>query len=135
MAVTAADFIQPTGRVYESWFPGEDLPANLTLWLEQAAALTPDGATEAQGDAIALPYGYYRAFDAKFWALAGSPDTANLEGVGGRSIKDQRGWFSKEAAKYRAEFEVALGNAGVVETVSASGSFMPSESVPVTVVF
>lgn len=135
MAVSASDFIQPVGRVYASWFPDEDLTANIVLWLSQASAITPGGASEAESDAVAVPYVYWRAFDAKFWALAGSPDSATLEGVGARTITAQRVWFSTQSKLFGAQYAEAIAAIGAVEVLENSGDFRPSVSTPVTVVF
>jgi hypothetical protein len=137
VSVSAADLLYSVGLIREDWFPGEDVPGNLTLWLAQAAdAETPAGATPEQADAIAKAYAYWRAFDAKLDLLAASPDTANLEGVGGRSINDQRKWFNTKAERWRLAFLAAVTKALAAEEIPGTGdegASRPSQSVAFTV--
>lgn len=121
MAVVAADLIYPVGVVQTGWFAGEDLPANLTLWIAEGAATAPDGATEAQVDAVSFPYANYRAFQAKADKIAATPSNVGIAGgtVAVGQGKDRHEYFSTRAASWLAEYEAALAAATPAEPAPA----------------
>jgi hypothetical protein len=112
MAVVAADLIYPVGVVQAAWFAGEDVAANLTLWIADGVATAPVGATEPQTDAIAAAWAYYRAFQSKADQIAAKPSNVQITGALGVAQGDGRHkYFSTRAASWLAEYEAALAAA------------------------
>lgn len=134
MSVSATDLLYPTGELREEWFPGEDLPANLTAWIAEGEAQAPSVATPAQTDTLSVAFAYWRAYDAKLMLLAASPDTVSLEGIG-VGVKDSRGWWSKKAVAWRAAFDAAVVAASETEIEMVTSAPRTSGSTRYTVGF
>lgn len=137
MPVTAADLTYPEGEIRTEWFSGEDLPANLAFWISEGEAAAPAGSTTAEIDAIARPWAYYRAYDAKTMQMAGSPDSVNLDGLARTQVKG-RDFFAAKARAWKTEYEAALAVAGgSTEPGGGVEVSLPlaSSSVPFVVVY
>lgn len=137
MPVTAADLTYPEGEIRTEWFSGEDPPANLALWISEGEAAAPAGATADEIDAIALPWAYFRAYDAKTMQMAGSPDSVNLDGLARTQVKG-RDFFAAKAKEWKGVFEAALSAAGgSTEPGGGVEVSLPlaSSSVPFVVVY
>lgn len=117
MAVTAADLTYPTGELRAEWFAGEDLAANLALWLSQGYdAATESGIDDAgDRDAIARPYGYWRGYNAKYLAMAAGPNSVNVPGdIAVSGFKPD--YFRERAAYWKGIYTDALESAVAEET-------------------
>lgn len=135
MPVTAADLTYPMGEIRSEWFAGEDLSANLTLWIGEGEAAAPDGSTQAQIDALARAHGYWRAYDAKLMQMAGSPDSASIDhGDLSRTITQGRKYFATKAAEWRSVYDAVLESAGTL-VIESTPTPRASQSLPVTVAF
>lgn len=136
MPVTAADLTYPVGEIRTEWFTGEDLSANLALWIGEGEAAAPVGSTTAQVDTIAEAWGYVRAYDAKTMQLAGSPDSASLEGLGSTTLVKGRDFFDARAKAWRAVYDAAVGAAEAGSTVAENvAAPLASTSAPFSVSF
>lgn len=135
MPVTAADLTYPEGEIRTEWFSGEDLPANLALWISEGEAAAPVDASSEAVDTISRAWGYYRAYDAKTLQMAGSPDSVNLDGLARTQVKG-RDFFAAKAKAWLAAFNSAVAEASVVTTPDAMVSVpRASSSIPFTVAF
>ena len=133
MPIVASDLIYPVGEIRVEWFPGEDVPGNLTQWLADGAEEAPGSATTEQVDSLSRAFAYWRAYDAKTMLMAGTPDTAALSGEMSATITQGRKYFQGKAAEWRAVFDALLS---VAATVGASTSPpRASSTVPFAVVF
>jgi hypothetical protein len=136
MAVVAADLIYPVGAIQTGWFAGEDLAANLTLWIADGEAAAPDGATEPQTDAIAAAWAYYRAFQSKADQIAAKPSNVQITGaVGVAQGQDRHKYFATRAASWLAEYEAALAAATPAEPEAFTGYTAGTHVVTRTVSF
>lgn len=130
MAVAPAELIQPDGELEAAWFPGEDeqtLEKRLETYLAEGAALSeeatdPDAATKA--------FGYWRAYEAVYLRLSGSPASVGVVGHMNRQYtQEQLRAFRAKAAEWRATFE------GHVHGASESSGGNPPASRQTSAVF
>jgi hypothetical protein len=115
--IAAADLIYPTGELRPVWFAGEDLAANLALWLTQGYGTATESGIDAEGDrdAIARAYGYWRAYNAKYLAMGAGPGSVTISGeIGVSGFKPD--YFRDRAAFWKGEYTAALESAVAEET-------------------
>jgi hypothetical protein len=99
MAVLPADVVLPVGSMPADWHTASDVEE----WIALGYASAPVEATEAQADAIATAYTYYRGYSAKADTLLGSPDNV---GLGDMSVAQSNGRYDRMMAKAE-EFRLA----------------------------
>lgn len=136
MPLAAADLLQPDGRVASSFFPDDDATAladRLDTYLTAAyadprvVALT----TDAEQDAAARQWAYYRAFEAVADRVFGEAASIELSDQGARQrlISQMEYWKGERDAALNT-FD-ALAPTLVVSTTPARQG---SVSVPITFV-
>lgn len=134
MAVEAADLTYPVGEIRPEWFEGEDLTANLTLWITAGyiQADTADVVEVSDRNAIAEAYGYWRAYDAKAHALAATPNSVSLAGdLSVSGFTGQAKFFREKAEEWRGTFGTLLASAKAEESGVPRNVPLPSTSTAI----
>lgn len=132
MAVTAADLIDPTGRILPSLFPGDDstaLTARVNGYLDQA--LSQSGVSDlatAEQDAAVTQWAYWRAFDAVCNRLNADAARVDFDGQGGRQmLAEQFRHWAAQRDEARASYDAILSAAAVVDASEIpAGAPLPS---------
>lgn len=104
MAVLPVYVTLPTGRMPVDWHTEPDLQE----WIDLGYASAPVESNEAQADAIATAYTYYRGYSARADTLLGSPDNV---GLGDMSVAQSNGRYDrmvKAAEGYLLEWEALV---------------------------
>lgn len=106
MAITAEDLIQPTGELEPAWFPADDEAA----FEERLGAYIAEGAeasAEAEDtDAATRAFAYWRAYEAVYLRLSGSPASVGIVGHLNRQYTQaQVQAFRDKAAQWRSVFD------------------------------
>lgn len=118
MPIVAADLTYPTGEIRPEWFAGENLAANLGIWIVQGYAAATDGgiSEEASADAVARAFGYWRAYDAKALSLAATPNSVDIAGeIGVSGFTGQAKFFREKANEWKMVYDALIAAGGVVE--------------------
>ena len=131
MSVTAADLTAPTGELQSTWFT--DLSGNLAIWLSQGEAWIPEGATQAQADAVVTAYGYVRGFRDVLLRAAKDPNSISLDkGDISLSFTDgQRKVLEAQVTRWEAAYDAAIdtGATATVENVPRASQSVTFQSV------
>ncbi len=106
MALTNADFIQPTGQLATSLFPGVDVPTYVDAWIAEAEDLTE--VEERQRAWV-----YHRAYRTIADRLNADVLSASEGSVSGSRAIEQLRYFERLAARYLRAYNSA-GTATVV---------------------
>lgn len=80
------------------WHPTPDIEA----WIALGYATAPVEASEAQADAVATAYTYYRGYRARADTLLGSPDSVGGIGSTGISVSQSNGRYDRLVAESEA---------------------------------
>lgn len=100
MAVTATDFVAPTGELTADMFPGDTLSTNVAAYLTQAQSKAPSN------DDAQTAWVYYRAWTAIANRLGTNPAEIDIEGEGStRLLREQIAFAQSRASYWRAEYE------------------------------
>lgn len=116
MAVTAADLTYPTGEIRAEWFAGENLATNLGTWIAQGYTLASDAGIVEGTDPIARAHGYWRAYDAKAFALGATPNSVDISGeIGVSGFTGQAKFFREKANEWRVVLDALIAAGTAVE--------------------
>lgn len=108
VTLTVDDFIQPTGELYDSLYPEEDMRLLVDGWLQQAISLV-EATTNILAEnrnLAASAWVYYRAYSHIAQRLMASASTMSVDGKVSRSTaSDQRQYYTALAAERRKLFD------------------------------
>lgn len=111
---TAADMLQPLGKLTSGLFPQFDDPDDLDTFLESLLQQGYDAATGASVadedlDAAAIAYAYHSAYEAIWQRLSATPASADISGEASRTyLGSQIATFEKLKDRYWDEYAIFL---------------------------
>lgn len=124
--IEAANLIYPTGEIRAAWFPDEDLAGNLDAWIAEgyANAAARDITDDEDEDDVARSFGYWRAYTAKAYQIAGTPDSVKVEDLARTTSTGRAKFFLDRATYWRLQYEAFLAGAAA----EVSGVSVPPRS-------
>lgn len=104
MALTATDFIEPTGELSEEMFPGKDVEEFAGAWLAEAAS-------KAGGESAQRAWVYYRAYSHVANRMHADPANAREGSVSVQVTDAQIQHWQRLAMRHAHEFYALTGQA------------------------
>lgn len=138
MAVTAAELLDPVGRIHPDFFPAEssaDLTARVDGWIDQAEA-DPRIAALTEPDAAVTAYVYHRALAAVCDRLNVHAARLDFADAGGRTmLKEQLAYFAGERDQFADQLLAIIAAADADADAPLTGAPLPSSYVALQFTF